>query len=251
MCINLPTALAEDGYRNPEDPAAAAMTKAFGGKSLWKMIDKDDNARLMFDAAMEQQDDLPDEMIPDEGVDWLGMLGDVPVGDVALVDVGGGSGHAMLKIAEKTNGRIPGRFVLQDQKRAIEAVQREEEKGRKHPFECLEIDFFKEPPINGARVYHIRRCLHDWSDSKCEQILHNIRKAMKPGFSRLLICEFVLPVVGAQQREVLFDILMMCLTGAERDEAQWEALLARCGLKIVKIWRAKIGHMAIIEAETV
>ena len=72
---------------------------------------------------------------------------------------------------------------------------------------------------------------------------------MKPGFSKVLIHEFVLPVKDAEAREVLFDMLMMCLSGAERDEKQWEALLSRSGLRIVKIWRAQVGHMGIIEAE--
>lgn len=102
-----------------EDPAKTAITKAFG-TSIWEMLQKDDNARLIFDAAMEQQ-------------------------------------------------------------------------------------------VQGAGVYHIRRCLHDWSDTTCERILRNIRNATKPGYSQILIYEFVLPVVGAEQkqRKVLFDILMM------------------------------------------
>jgi hypothetical protein len=248
MVISLPEALAEDGYRNPEDVAKSAMTKAFGGMTVWEILEKDDKARVMFDAAMEQQDDLPLECIPDESINWVGMLGDVPADEVAFVDVGGGSGHVMLKIMEQTGRSIPGRFVLQDTKRAIESVQTV---AQKPPFECMEVDFFQGQPIRGAKVYHIRRCLHDWSDSRCEQILRHIRDVMKPGYSRVLIHEFALPVVGAEQREVLFDILMMCLTGSERDEAQWEALLAQSGLKIVKIWRARIGHMAIIEAEAV
>lgn len=251
MGINLPEALAEDGYRNPENPAKAAMTKTFG-MTAWEMLEQDDNKRAMFDAAMAQQDDLPEEMIPDGEMDWIQMLGDVRAGDVAFVDVGGGNGHVMSKILEKTAGQIQGKFVLQDKKGAVESVLAEaQQHHQKPPFDCMEADFFNAQPVHGARVYHIRRVLHDWSDADCERILSNIRQAMKPGYSRVLIHEFVLPVVGAEQREVLFDILMMCLTGAERDEAQWETLLARSGLRIVKVWRAKIGHMGIIEAETV
>ncbi|KAJ9601873.1 hypothetical protein H2200_013622 [Cladophialophora chaetospira] len=247
MCMNLPEALAQDAYRNPADPAKAAMTKAFG-VPLWSMLENDENARLTFDTAMEQQDDLPLEMIPDQEVDWFAMLGDVPATEIAFVDVGGGNGHAMSKIAELTRGRIEGRFVLQDQQGTVESLQ---STAQRLPFECTVHNFFEKQPIRGAKVYHIRRCLHDWSDNTCEQILRHLRDAMKPGYSRVLIHEFVLPVVGAQQREVLFDILMMCLTGSERDEEQWETLLQRSGLRIVKIWRAKIGHMAIIEAEAV
>jgi hypothetical protein len=257
MCIALPEALAQDNYRNPEDPATAAMTKTFG-MPIWEMLERDDAARSTFDAAMEQQDDLPAKMVPDSEIDWVGMLGDVPAGDVAFVDVGGGSGHFMLKILEATTGgTIVGRFVLQDQKRAVAAAATAAAAAaaqitpRNPPFECMEHDFFEPQPIRGARVYHIRSCLHDWSDGRCERILRHLRAAMTPGYSRVLIHEFVLPVVGAEQREVLYDILMMCLTGMERDETQWQGLLERSGLRIVKIWRARVGHMAIIEAEAV
>jgi hypothetical protein len=245
MCIHLPEALEKDGYRNPEDPSAAAMTRAFG-TTLWEVLETDDNARSLFDAAMEQQDDLLPENLPDGEVNWTDMLGAVAAPEVAFVDVGGGNGHVMLKIMDLVSNKIPGRFVLQDQKGAIEAAT-----AAGVPFVCMEHNFFQPQPIRGAKAYHIRRCLHDWSDGKCVEILSNIRDAMHPGYSRLLIHEFVLPVVGAEQREVLFDILMLCLSGAERDVAQWESLLEESGLRTVRIWRAKIGHMAIIEAEAV
>jgi len=35
----------------------------------------------------------------------------------------------------------------------------------------------------------------------------------------------------------------------ERSEKQWQELLSKSGLKIVKIWRAAVGDYAFIEAD--
>jgi hypothetical protein len=244
----LPDSLQENNYTNPIDITQSAAFKCVG-QVPWELFEKNPMFRQMFDDAMEQQDDLPDALIVDHQVDWEGMLGGVSAGELAFVDVGGGSGHALVKLKQQLGDKLKGKLLLQDQPGAVETAKQGLGKGPNPPFECVPINFFTDSPVPGARVYHIRRCLHDWSDDKCEIILKNVRAAMKPGYSRLLIHEFVLPVVGAEQREVLFDLLMMCLTGAERDEAQWEHLMGKAGFKIVKIWKAKVGHMAVIEAE--
>jgi hypothetical protein len=244
----LPESLQENNYINPVDITKSAAFKTVG-QIPWELFEKSPEFRQMFDDAMEQQDDLPDALIVDHQVDFEGMLGNVPADGIAFVDVGGGSGHALVKLRQRLGDKLKGKLILQDQPKAVETAQKGLGKGPSPPFDCVPINFFTDSPVLGARVYHIRRCLHDWSDDKCEIILSNIRAAMKPGYSRLLIHEFVLPVVGAEQREVLFDVLMMCLTGVERDELQWENLLGKAGFKIAKIWRARIGHMAVIEAE--
>ena len=64
---------------------------------------------------------------------------------------------------------------------------------------------------------------------------------MRPSYSRLLDHEFVLPVVGAEQREVLVDMLMTRGIRADRDEARWESLLERSGLKIAEHTQGEDG----------
>ena len=64
-----------------------------------------------------------------------------------------------------------------------------------------------------------------WSDPFCERIVQLMRGPTTPGYPLLLILEFVLPVMVAEQREVPFGVVMMCLTGSERDEVQWDAVL--------------------------
>ena len=72
---------------------------------------------------------------------------------------------------------------------------------------------------------------------------------MEKGYSRLLIDEYVLPDTGAPGRAASMDILMMMFcSGMERTKHQWETLLAKCGLEIVKIWDARSGFEQVIEA---
>ena len=71
---------------------------------------------------------------------------------------------------------------------------------------------------------------------------------MSPG-SVLLIDDWVLPDVGAPLAGASEDILMMLfLSGMERSESQWKAVLDSAGLEIKKIWRADGISEAVIEA---
>jgi hypothetical protein len=68
---------------------------------------------------------------------------------------------------------------------------------------------------------------------------------MRPGHSRILLSESVLPDVGVPVLDALLDIHMMLSGGMERSRKQWTTLLAPMGLEIVKIWG---DDMTIIEA---
>lgn len=71
---------------------------------------------------------------------------------------------------------------------------------------------------------------------------------MSPG-SALLIDDWVLPDVGAPLAGASEDIFMMLfLSGMERSESQWKAVLDSAGLEIKKIWRADGISEAVIEA---
>lgn len=68
--------------------------------------------------------------------------------------------------------------------------------------------------------------------------------------SRLLINEFVLPNTGASQLQSSLDIMMMSLvSGLERTEMQWRALLESIGLEVVKIWSIMPEVEAVIETK--
>jgi hypothetical protein len=101
-------------------------------------------------------------------------------------------------------------------------------------------DFLTEQPIKGARAYFMHSILHDWPDDVCKDILSRLADAMKPGYSKLLIFECVIPPTGAYWEATAGDILMMTqLSALERTEDNWRQLIEGSGLslKIVKFWK--------------
>lgn len=82
--------------------------------------------------------------------------------------------------------------------------------------------------------------LLDWPDDVCRKILAPLAKAMKPGYSKLLILECVIPKMGAYWEATAGVILMMTqLSAVERPEGHWHQLVQESGLglKIVKFWK--------------
>ena len=73
---------------------------------------------------------------------------------------------------------------------------------------------------------------------------------MKPGYSRLLIEDLVLPDQGADMRQASVDMTMYFVPGGiERTAGQWKDLLECEGLQIIKIWSDGSGMESVIEAE--
>lgn len=74
---------------------------------------------------------------------------------------------------------------------------------------------------------------------------------MKPGYSKLLLHEMIIPEEGAATFFAMLDMTMMAFnSGMERTEKQWEALLNRAGFKVIKFWPPpEQGADGIVEAE--
>lgn len=159
---------------------------------------------------------------------------------VTLVDVGGGRGQ-FLETYLQQNPSAQGRFILQDLPSVVKGLSNKN-------FEVVPHDFFGPQPIVGARFYHFRRILHDWSDKECLSILKNTRPAIVEGKSTILINDIVTPEEGCPEREALLDLNMMVVTGMERTKTQWEALLNEAGFTILSITKADVGAVSIIEA---
>lgn len=72
---------------------------------------------------------------------------------------------------------------------------------------------------------------------------------MKPGYSRLLLNENVVPNIGAHWETTGLDMMMLTLFSAEeRTSAAWYDLIERrAGLKVVKIWDGGKGVESVIE----
>lgn len=73
---------------------------------------------------------------------------------------------------------------------------------------------------------------------------------MKPGYSRLLLHELIVPEQHADKFSAVFDIVMMSFNGgAERTETQWRELLDKGGFKVIDVQRApEAGADGMIEA---
>ncbi|MCJ1392314.1 hypothetical protein MMC18_005181 [Xylographa bjoerkii] len=164
---------------------------------------------------------------------------------VMLVDIGGGLGHDIEEFQSK-HPEHPGRLVLQDLPSVIKDATPKLHKA----IEAMGHDFFTPEPIKGARAYYLHSVLHDWPDEKCQDILKNLTSAMKPGYSKVLINENVIPNKDPHWMGTSLDMAMMGLMSSqERTEKNWRSLLDSAGLKVLKIWSHSPGTESLIEAE--
>ena len=167
-----------------------------------------------------------------------------PNGPVMLVDIGGGYGHDLAEFRSKYPD-APGRLILQDLARVLD------EDAGQAAFERMSYDFLTPQPVKGARAYYMHHILHDYPDDRCVEIVAQVKEAMAPGYSRLLINEHVIPATGADWESTYLDVYMMVMFSArERTEEDWRRLLeGRCGLRICGFWDPGHGVEAIIECE--
>lgn len=91
--------------------------------------------------------------------------------------------------------------------------------------------------------------LHDWSDQSSIDILKQIAAVMKPGYSKVLINDIVIPVTGTSCYQAALDCLVVQASANERTEAVWREVIHKAGLKLVRIWPDGRGYESIIEAE--
>lgn len=102
----------------------------------------------------------------------------------------------------------------------------------------------------GARAYYFKYILHDWSDEKASIILQHLKPAMKRGYSKVLIEEYVLPDRDASVVPCMTDLAVMVFcSGLERTRQRWTNLLESNGLRISKFWAREGDELGIIEAE--
>lgn len=100
----------------------------------------------------------------------------------------------------------------------------------------------------GARAYYFRSVLHDWDDEKCRIILNHIKAAMKPGYSKILINEFSIPLKSPCSFATHSDFFVMSLNAAvERTEKQWYDLIDSVGMRIEKVWTLEPDAESLLE----
>ena len=162
-----------------------------------------------------------------------------------VADIGGGHGRILGEILRRNPST---RGILFDLPHVLKGSGEVLEKaGAAERVQLVEGSFFEFVPP-GADVYILSQILHDWDDERCASILRHCRTAMSPE-ARLLIAELVVPD-GALPPPVAFvDMLMMVvLTGKERTQAEFDALLAAAQLKLVQVHPASSSGRMLIEA---
>ncbi|MGD9810859.1 MAG: methyltransferase [Sphingobium sp.] len=89
---------------------------------------------------------------------------------------------------------------------------------------------FFENVVEGADCIILKFILHDWSDSECETIMANCRKAQQPG-NRMLVIERIMPeAVGPGNEDVVrADMVMMPINGRERTLTEFTQMAADAG----------------------
>lgn len=186
---------------------------------------------------------------PSKGPHTLYPYGQLPAGS-CVVDVGGGSGHITAPIA-KQHPKI--NFIVQDSTDTI-AYGQSIYGSAGLPIQWQTVNFFKEQPVLGAKVYLLRHILVDHPDRTCLQILNCIANAMDKD-SRLLVADAIVPDQYGEDSDSLINVLdlhLLCMFNSkERSLSQWQELLESVdkGLEIVKVWRSDdpMGHEALLE----
>ncbi|KAL8842101.1 MAG: hypothetical protein Q9176_002793 [Flavoplaca citrina] len=242
----LPSSLAKRNYRCPtvtQGPLQDAYNTDLAG---WEFILEPQFADALKDcnAFMKGR--------REGSVSWLhfypfaeNVLADAVSGSEAalVVDVGGGLGHGLVEIKEKFP-ELSGRLILQDVPKTIEQAG-----PGAGAFELMGHDFFTPQPVHGPKIFLMRQVLHDWPDQECQAILENLAAAMRPGYSKILINEFVAADVRTSDFITAIDLVMMGMSGGiERTRSQWYKLLASAGLRIEKIWTLNEETESVIVA---
>lgn len=165
-----------------------------------------------------------------------------------LIDIGGGYGSLLLPILESHPGM---QGVLFDLPHAIAGARAGLSKnisfGR---CDLIAGDFFASVP-SGGDIYVLKTIIHDWNDERSTVILRNCRRAI-PCEGKLLLIEQIMPeriqACLHDQAVTRVDLVMLLGPGGrERTEAEFHALLAASGFKLVRILPTALAF-SVLEA---
>jgi O-methyltransferase domain len=197
-------------------------TQAAFGRPFWDYVTSvEPAAGELFDAAMASTSKFQMEVIATR-YDFVGRV----------CDVGGGTG-TLLACILSANPDATG--VLFDLPSVVaKAGPVLEAAGVAARVEIVGGSFFETVPAACDR-YMLQAIVHDWDDESCVTVLTRCREAMAPG-GRILVLEAVMPEHAGDHFAKALDLEMLVDTGAgrERTRAEFEALFARAGLRIMK-----------------
>ncbi|KAI0839630.1 putative O-methyltransferase [Hypoxylon sp. FL0890] len=244
--INFPSFLAKTSYREPVDPRNCSYSEAhpeglpFFERCLTNQAYQDSWSHFMAEWAEYR---VPWPQFYD--TESLINGADLSSGSPLLIDMGGLHGGDLLRLLAKHPDLPAGSLVLQDLPEVVSGANLTTDK-----IKLMAHNFFEPQPIHGSRAYFFHAVFHDWPEADALRILRNVAPALKKGYSKLLICDVLIPPTGASAYQVVLDVNMLIhLSSYERTEAMWKKLLNDAGFKIIKIWMDQRGNEVVIEAE--
>jgi hypothetical protein len=243
----VPSYFQQHGFTSPDSGVDAPFQHAYGckGSHMFEYFQKNPEMGRRFASMMDvwsrgRPRFFSEDFYPVKDRLVSGAEKDEPF----LVDVGGGSGHDVEGVRQAFEGELPGKLVLQDRPEIIEIAK------IGPGVEGMPHDFLTEQPVKGARAYFLHSIIQDWNDEVNSQILKAIVPAMKKGYSKILVNDFVVPDQGAHWAQTCLDWELMASLGARhRTEAEHKKLYAGAGLKVAGIWRHPNSLDAVIELE--
>ncbi|TMR90265.1 methyltransferase [Nonomuraea basaltis] len=161
-----------------------------------------------------------------------------------MVDVAGGKGHILATVLH-ANPTMRG--ILFDLEHvAAHATAALAAEGLSDRTEVVSGDFFASVPAGD--VYLLASVLHNWDDEDAVKILRNVRRAMNPGGS-VLVLEVVLPDDETPHLGKDFDMRMLAIFngGTERSRDEYAALLGQADLALGDVVELGAGA-SLIEA---
>ncbi|KAK4577689.1 hypothetical protein RGQ29_027984 [Quercus rubra] len=203
------------------DPTPFEMTH---GMTFWDCVAHEPRFTNMFYNAMLSDSELIARVLIKE-CKWVFK------GLKSLVDVGGGTGTMAIAISNE----FPDiQCAVFDLPHVVANMQ-----GTKN-LDFIGGDMFEAiPPANAILL---KWTLHDWSDEECVKILKQCREAIlsKNKEGKVIIIDMVLEIQEmdkeSTETQLCFDLVMMVyLTGKERNEKEWKKLFLAAGFSHYKI----------------
>jgi SAM-dependent methyltransferase len=183
--------------------------------------------------------------------DWNRQLADslLSVRDFSaaelIVDVGGSYGHLLghiLSAHPSAKGIV---FDLPDIAKG--APDRLRALGLAERCQVMGGDFFDAVPAGGD-VYVMSWILHNWNDADCVRILHNCRRAIRPG-GRLLTIDHVMQLGNGRDFGRTSDLAMLvAFGGQERTEPELRELLRESGFRLLSVTPLEVP-VSVLESE--
>ena len=162
------------------------------------------------------------------------------------VDIGGGDGHT-VKLFRRAYALPAHQCLIQDLPEVVAAA---ESTAATDPdlagVRFIPMDFHRDAPVKGARVYYLRHIVRDYSDPTVAKILRNVARGLTRPDSRILVAE-QLTTTPPPMYAAFKDYSMLAIGGKERSLEGFKGVAEAAGLVVCGVWRDKGTPHAVVE----